>query len=112
MNGATLGLETSVSGGNYVAYNWQQTVTESVTSAGGQPPNTPFNDAAPDTKLYWGANDQAAAMSTAAKDGAQAFFWDSPQDYGGGSFTWHADLALVGIDKNGNDTTLWETSWG
>jgi RHS repeat-associated protein len=111
MNGATLGLEAFVSG-DYAAYNWKQTVTESVTGADGQPPNKPYNDAAPDTKLYWSADQQTSATSRAAKDGAQAFFWDNPKDYGGVSFKWHADLSLIGIDKSGKQTTLWETSWG
>ena len=112
MNGAQLTLEATVSGGGYVAYNWQQTVTESVTSADGHPPNKPFNDADPGTGLYWSSDNQAASMRRAAKDGAQAFFYDDPKDYGGVSFRWHADLSLIGISKDGTRTKLWNTSWG
>src|SRR5215467_7921911 len=112
MNGATLGLEASVSGGDYSAYNWKQIVKESVTSADGHPANKRFNDAAPDTKLYWDAGMQKEAMHRAAKDGVQAFFWDNPKDLAKVLFTWHADLSLIGIDRSGNQTTLWKTSWG
>ena len=112
MNGAQLMLEASVKGGTYVAYNWQQTVTESVTSADGHPANMPFNDADPGTGLYWGADNQAASMRRAGQDGAQAFFYDDPKDLGGVSFKWHADLSLIGISKDGSRTTLWNTSWG
>jgi len=117
-NGAQLTLEAFVIGGNNVAYNWKQTVTESVTSEDGHPPNKPYNDANPGTKedpgtnLYWSTKDQAASMRRAAKDGAQAFFYDDPRDYGGVSFKWHANLSLIGISKGGKQATLWKTAWG
>jgi RHS repeat-associated protein len=112
MNGAQLTLEAWVLGDDSAAYNWKQTVTESVKSADGHPPNKPFNDADPDTGLYWSADNQAASMKRAAKDGAQAFFYDDPKDFGGVSFKWHADLSLVGIGKGGKTTALWKTRWG
>jgi len=112
-NGAQLKLYAWVLGDNSAAYNWKQTVTQSVTSKDGYPPNKPFNDAGdPDAGLYWSAKDLAESVKIAAKDGAQAFFWDTPQKFGGISFKWHADLSLVGIGNGGKQTELWKTSWG
>lgn len=107
-NGASLRLEAFVSGGNYVAYNWKQMVTR---TSGGETKG-PFNDAAPDTGLYWSAKDQSAAMADAAKNGGSTYFVDSPDFFGGVSGTWNANLSLIGIDKSGGQNVLWSTSWG
>jgi RHS repeat-associated protein len=112
MNGAQLKLEAWVVGDDSAAYNWKQTVTESVTSADGQPPNKPFTDGDPKTGLYWDPDQQKGAMNAAAKDGAKTLFYDNPHDYGGVSFKWHANLSLVGIGKDGKQTDLWKTTWG
>jgi len=112
MNGATLQLEAFVTGGNYASYNWQQTVTESVPSAAGNPANVPFNDADSNTGLYYDASQQQQTMNIAAKNGGASIFFDNPQDYGGVSYTWNATTSLIGIGSNGTQTNLWSTTWG
>jgi RHS repeat-associated protein len=112
MNGATLQLEAFVTGGNYASYNWQQTVTESVTSEAGNPANVPFNDTNSNTGLYWDASQQQTATNKAATNGGATIFFDNPQDYGGISYTWNATTSLIGIGSNGTQTSLWSTTWG
>jgi RHS repeat-associated protein len=109
--GAQLQLTATVKGDNSVAYNWQQTVTQS-DSVDGHKPNVPFNDASPDTHMYWSAADQKKAMDNAAKQGATTIFADAPQRFGGVPFTFHATTSLIGIGKDGTSKVLWTATWG
>ena len=71
--GAQIQLTATVKGDDSVAYNWQQTATQS-DSANGHKPNVPFNYAAPDTQCN-GALNQKKAMDAAAKQGGQQYSW-------------------------------------
>ena len=109
--GAQIELTATVKGDDSVAYNWQQTATQS-DSVGGHKPNVPFNDAASDTHMYWSAGEQKKAMDTAAKQGATTIFSDAPQRFGGVPFTFHAKTSLIGIGKDGSTKVLWTATWG
>ena len=109
--GAQIQLTATVKGDDSVAYNWQQTATQS-DSANGHKPNVPFNDAAPDTHMYWSAANQKKAMDAAAKQGATTIFSDAPQRFGGVPFTFHAKTSLIGIGKDGTSKVLWTATWG
>jgi RHS repeat-associated protein len=113
--GARIILSATVRGGHSVAYNWQQTVVTDRLGANAPPgskPNVPFNDAAPDTGMYWSTANQKQAMDDAAKQGATTIFKDAPQRIVGAPYHFKAKLSLIGIDPNGAHTVLWTGSWG
>jgi hypothetical protein len=67
--GAQIQLMATVKGDNSVAYNCQQTVTtDNIPAPDHNNPshkaNKPFNDAAPDTHLYWSAKEQKQATNS------------------------------------------------
>ena len=51
-------------------------------------------------------------MTIAAETGGKTVFYDAPEDYGGVSYSFHANLSLIGIDKGGKESVLWSTTWG
>jgi RHS repeat-associated protein len=114
--GLVIELLAKVKGSNYVNFNWVQTVTTNVPLTKGEPKNTPYLDmmdsrSAPfyyneTAQAYWNARAQYEGGSTIFHDNSGRNY--SPTE----SVSWHADLSLVGINRDGTYDTLKSYSYG
>lgn len=113
VGGAMITLGATVKGGSYTDFNWIQTVTTSDPPEG-KPANKPYIDnEGRKSPFYLYGDDKTRLDGLAKKLGKSSVFEDRPlRAFHGTPITWHADLKLVGINKNGTYTRLAQVSYG
>ena len=107
-------LVGTVTGGSYTDYNWVQTVTTS-DPLPGKPANQPYPDTDPGQKtpFYLNPKEQAQSEAMAKGVGASTVFSDQPsRNFSGTAISWHANLSLVGINKDGSFDRLKSFTYG
>ena len=112
--GVQIVLIGTISGGSYTDSNWVQTVTTN-DPLKGKPANLPYPDTDPGqmTPFYLNPKEQAQFEAIAKTVGGSTIFTDQPsRNFSGKTITWHANLSLVGINKDGSFDRLKSFTYG
>ncbi len=112
--GLNITLIGTVNGGNYTDFNWVQTVTTNAPLPG-KPANRPYPDTDPGQKtpFYWNPTEQAQYEAMAKSLAGSTVFSDRPsRNFSKTAITWHANLSLVGIKKDGSFDRLKSFTYG
>jgi RHS repeat-associated protein len=103
--GLIIEILAQIGASNYESFNWVQIVTTNDPSPDkGQPANEPFLDREKDqpSPFYWTATQKQKYDKVAMEHGGSAYFRDRTwKVFSGTLIVWHADLFLVGINKDG-----------
>jgi RHS repeat-associated protein len=113
-SGVHIVLLGTVTGSDYQDFNWVQTVT-TTDPLHGNPANTPYADTDPGQKTpyYWNPTEQTQFEAKGKAQGGSTVFSDAPsRPFSGKPISWHADLSLAGIKKDGSFDRLKSFSYG